>query len=128
MRRNLDWLKAWYEFAVPDIGRSPLVERALEWLEANWPDDVAATEPVLIWGDSRIGNVLYEDFRPVAVLDWEMATLGPREMDVGVDGLRAHGFPGTRRPGRDARAARRSCARRTSGRPTTSRPASRSAT
>ena len=22
------------------------------------------------------------DFRPVAVLDWEMATLGPREMDA----------------------------------------------
>ena len=82
LRRNLDWLKSWYQFAVPDIGRSPLVEEALEWLEANWPDDVAATEPVLIWGDSRVGNVLYEDFKPVAVLDWEMATLGPREMDA----------------------------------------------
>ncbi len=82
LRRNLDWLKAWYEFAVPDIGRSPLVEQALQWLEENWPEDVAATEPVLIWGDSRVGNVLYEDFKPVAVLDWEMATLGPREMDA----------------------------------------------
>ena len=40
-------------------------------------------DSVLIWGDSRIGNVLYRDFRPVAVLDWEMATLGPRELDVG---------------------------------------------
>ena len=82
LRRNLDWLKSWYEFAVPDIGRSALVEQALDWLEANWPADVAATEPVLIWGDSRVGNVLYEDFKPVAVLDWEMATLGPREMDA----------------------------------------------
>ena len=82
LRRNLDWLKSWYEFAVPDIGRSSLVEQALEWLEANWPEDVAATVPVLIWGDSRVGNVLYEDFKPVAVLDWEMATLGPREMDA----------------------------------------------
>jgi aminoglycoside phosphotransferase (APT) family kinase protein len=82
LRRNLDWLKSWYEFAVSDIGRSPLVERALDWLEANWPADVAAAEPVLVWGDSRVGNVLYEDFRPVAVLDWEMATLGPREIDV----------------------------------------------
>ena len=82
LRRNLDWLKAWYEFAVPDIGRSPLVEQALQWLEANWPKDVAATAAVLIWGDSRVGNVLYDDFKPVAVLDWEMATLGPREMDA----------------------------------------------
>ena len=82
LRRNLNWLKSWYQFAVPDIGRSPLVEQSLEWLEANWPEDVAATAPVLIWGDSRVGNVLYEDFKPVAVLDWEMATLGPREMDA----------------------------------------------
>jgi aminoglycoside phosphotransferase (APT) family kinase protein len=82
LRRNLNWLKSWYQFAVPDIGRSALVERSLEWLEANWPEDVAATDPVLVWGDSRIGNVLYDGFRPAAVLDWEMATLGPREMDV----------------------------------------------
>jgi aminoglycoside phosphotransferase (APT) family kinase protein len=82
LRRNFNWLKSWYQFAVPDIGRSPLVEQALVWLEENWPEDVAATQPVLVWGDSRVGNVLYEDFKPVAVLDWEMATLGPREMDA----------------------------------------------
>ncbi|MDP9165577.1 MAG: phosphotransferase family protein [Actinomycetota bacterium] len=82
LRRHFGWLKDWYDFAVPDIGRSELVERALAWLEQNFPDDVAASPSVLAWGDSRIGNVLYEDFRPVAVLDWEMATVGPRELDV----------------------------------------------
>jgi len=82
LRRHFGWLKDWYAFAVPDIGPSPLVERALNWLERNFPEDVAATTPVLAWGDSRVGNVLYEDFRPVAVLDWEMATIGPRELDV----------------------------------------------
>jgi aminoglycoside phosphotransferase (APT) family kinase protein len=82
LRRNFNWLKSWYQFAVPDIGRSALVERSLEWLEANWPEDVAATDSVLVWGDSRVGNVLYDGFKPAAVLDWEMATLGPREMDV----------------------------------------------
>ena len=120
LRRHFGWLKDWYEFAVPDIGRSPLVERALAWLEDNFPDDVAATEPVLAWGDSRIGNVLYEDFRPVAVLDWEMATVGPRELDVVVDHLRAHGLPGARRPGRHARACPTCCARTTSAPPTRS--------
>ncbi|MGY1989273.1 phosphotransferase family protein [Mycolicibacterium fortuitum] len=82
LRRHFGWLKDWYDYAVPDIGRSPLVERALQWLEDNFPDDVAASESVLIWGDSRIGNVLYDNFRPSAVLDWEMATIGPRELDV----------------------------------------------
>lgn len=82
LRRHFGWLKDWYEYAVPDIGRSPLVERALAWLEENFPEDVAASDSVLIWGDSRIGNVLYDNFRPSAVLDWEMATIGPRELDV----------------------------------------------
>ena len=82
LRRRLTWLVDWYHFAVPDIGRSDLVEDALGWLETHFPDAVADTDPVLVWGDSRIGNVLYRDFRPVAVLDWEMATIGPRELDV----------------------------------------------
>jgi aminoglycoside phosphotransferase (APT) family kinase protein len=82
LRRNLNWLKSWYAWAVPDIGSSALVERALEWLETNFPTEVAATDAVLIWGDSRVGNVLYDGFSPAAVLDWEMATLGPREMDA----------------------------------------------
>jgi aminoglycoside phosphotransferase (APT) family kinase protein len=82
LRRHFNWVRSWYDFAVPDIGRSPLLERGFRWLEDNWPQQVAATEPVLLWGDARVGNVLYQDFRPVAVLDWEMVTLGPRELDV----------------------------------------------
>jgi len=82
LRRHFDWVRSWYDFAVPDIGRSPLLERAFDWLQAHWPDEAAAGETVLLWGDARIGNVLYRDFRPVAVLDWEMVTLGPRELDV----------------------------------------------
>lgn len=82
LRRHVTWCRSWYDFAVPDIGRSPLLEQAFDWLNAHWPDQAAAAEPVLLWGDSRVGNVLYADFAPVAVLDWEMTTLGPREFDV----------------------------------------------
>lgn len=82
LRKHFDWVRSWYDFAVPDIGRSPLLERTFAWLEANWPAETAAAEPVLLWGDARVGNVLYRDFQPVAVLDWEMVTLGPRELDV----------------------------------------------
>ena len=39
-------------------------------------------DTVLSWGDSRIGNMMFRDFEPVAVLDWEMAAVGPREMDL----------------------------------------------
>lgn len=82
LHRHFAWLKSWYQFSVPDIGRSALVERALAWLDEHFPEDVAADEPVLAWGDARIGNVIYQDFSPVAVLDWEMATVGPRQLDL----------------------------------------------
>jgi aminoglycoside phosphotransferase (APT) family kinase protein len=82
LRRHFGWVRSWYDFAAPDIGRSSLVERSLQWLQDNWPEEAAAREPVLLWGDARVGNVLYRDFAPVAVLDWEMVTLGPRELDV----------------------------------------------
>jgi aminoglycoside phosphotransferase (APT) family kinase protein len=82
LRRHFGWVRSWYDFAVPDIGRSPLLERAFEWLQAHWPAAADTGQPVLCWGDARVGNVLYRDFRPVAVLDWEMVTLGPRELDI----------------------------------------------
>ncbi|RFZ66541.1 putative aminoglycoside phosphotransferase [Mycobacterium marinum] len=82
LRRHFDWVRSWYDFAVPGIGNSALIERTFQWLQEHWPSEVAAREPVLLWGDARVGNVLYRDFRPVAVLDWEMVTLGPRELDV----------------------------------------------
>lgn len=80
LARNLARTKAWYDFAVPDIGRSAVTERGLAWLEEHLPEQQG--DAVLCWGDSRIGNVLFQDFAPVAVLDWEMATVGPRELDL----------------------------------------------
>ncbi len=85
LARNLAKLRAWYDYALntPEGSpRSPLIERGFAWLETNLPPDETASEPVLIWGDSRIGNMMFRDFEPVAVLDWEMATLGPRELDL----------------------------------------------
>ncbi|WP_309649702.1 phosphotransferase family protein [Nocardioides sp.] len=81
LARNLARTRAWYDFAVPDIGRSPLAERGLAWLEEHLAE-AETGETVLCWGDSRVGNVIYRDFTPVAVLDWEMAAIGPRELDL----------------------------------------------
>ncbi|MFE6860041.1 phosphotransferase family protein [Nocardia sp. NPDC057668] len=81
LERNLNRARAWYEFSVRDTGPSPLVERILTWLGANLPEP-GSYDTVLSWGDARLGNCMYRDFEPVAVLDWEMATIGPRELDV----------------------------------------------
>jgi len=82
LRRHFEAQRAWYRWALTDDGvEIPLIERTFEWLEANWP---AETGPeVLNWGDARPGNILFDGFTPAAVLDWEMATFGPRELDLG---------------------------------------------
>lgn len=81
LRRHVANQRAYYEW-VAENRRSPLIERAFEFLEANWPKE---TSRVVTWGDSRIGNVMYasDGLEPVAILDWEMAGLGTRELDLG---------------------------------------------
>jgi aminoglycoside phosphotransferase (APT) family kinase protein len=83
LRAHVDAQKAFYEWTCAQAGgtRLPLVDRAFEWIEANWPEQVS--DDVLCWGDSRIGNIIFNDFQPTAVLDWEMALIGPPELDLG---------------------------------------------
>ena len=81
LRRHLAEQRSYYEWVVADGARSPLIERTFAWLEDHWPEDEGA--PVISWGDARIGNMMFRDFEPVAVLDWEMVALGPREIDIG---------------------------------------------
>jgi aminoglycoside phosphotransferase (APT) family kinase protein len=80
LARHLEHTRQWYEFCVAGFRRSPLLERALRWLADNLPADEG--DAVVCWGDSRIGNVIYADFRPAAILDWEMASVGPRELEL----------------------------------------------
>ncbi len=79
LRLHVDRARSWLDWSLGEE-TSPLLNRCFDWLEANWPDDEGPT--VLSWGDARIGNIMYEEFRPAAVFDWEMATLGPRELDA----------------------------------------------
>lgn len=59
---------------------NPIVEAALAWLTDHRP----AEEPVaLCWGDARPGNVIYRGFEVAAVIDWEIASLGPPLQDLG---------------------------------------------
>jgi aminoglycoside phosphotransferase (APT) family kinase protein len=78
MDQQLGYQRWYYEWARAGVSY-PLIERTLAWLDAHRPPE---GDPVLNWGDARIGNMLYADFEPVAVLDWEMATVGPREVDL----------------------------------------------
>lgn len=81
LTRHVVSQRAYYEWVVDGVARSPLIESAFDRLTELWPTDPG--EPVLNWGDARIGNVVYDGFDPVAVLDWEMAAPAPREVDLG---------------------------------------------
>jgi len=81
LRRHFEAEKAYYDWMRGDL-RYPVLDRAFAWLEDHWPHHAEAGPTVVSWGDSRIGNMMYRDFAPVAVFDWEMATLGPRELDL----------------------------------------------
>lgn len=60
----------------------PNLERVGQWLAENLPESPATT---LVHGDYRLGNVMFSPSEPrlVAVLDWEMATIGDPLADVG---------------------------------------------
>jgi aminoglycoside phosphotransferase (APT) family kinase protein len=59
----------------------PAMDRLMEWLPANVPtDDTTA----IVHGDYRLANVMLHQAEPriIAVLDWELATLGHPLADV----------------------------------------------
>lgn len=78
--RNLNYYRTFLDWTAGDRPQ-PITQAAWEWLIANKPEPQG--DNVLSWGDSRIGNIIWQDFKPAAVLDWEMATVGPPEMDLG---------------------------------------------
>jgi aminoglycoside phosphotransferase (APT) family kinase protein len=84
----------------------PVLTRALSWCRDHRPVGAdGAGDAVLVWGDARLGNLVFDDDARVhAVLDWDLATIGPPEMDLGwyfgldfmmeqLFGQRVPGFP-----------------------------------
>jgi aminoglycoside phosphotransferase (APT) family kinase protein len=59
----------------PDGGRDPNMDKLVEWLPQKIPDD---DETRLIHGDFRCDNLIFDASEPriVAVLDWELSTVG----------------------------------------------------
>ncbi|MGH7750490.1 MAG: phosphotransferase family protein, partial [Candidatus Dormibacteria bacterium] len=61
---------------------SPTIDAAWAWLRAHRPQHESA--PVVSWGDARLGNLMFGAEQEVTgVFDWEMAALGPHELDLG---------------------------------------------
>jgi aminoglycoside phosphotransferase (APT) family kinase protein len=81
--KQIDWdLAYWDRFGAASWTDGPIarVGEGREWLERNKPD----TENLVIsWGDSRPGNMMFNGTRAIAVIDWDMASSGDPEKDLG---------------------------------------------
>lgn len=68
----------WSKQYVEDVeaGRVAAMDRLVEWLPANIPPD--EPQPRVIHGDFRCDNMIFHPTEPrvLAVLDWELSTLG----------------------------------------------------
>jgi aminoglycoside phosphotransferase (APT) family kinase protein len=67
----------WSKQYVTDVeaGRDPHMDRLIEWLPTHVP---SGDETTLVHGDFRIDNMIFHPTEPrvLAVLDWELSTLG----------------------------------------------------
>jgi aminoglycoside phosphotransferase (APT) family kinase protein len=63
------------QYVASRVEETPAMDRLMEWLPANMP---GADEATIAHGDYRIGNLLFHpsESRVVAVLDWELSTIG----------------------------------------------------
>jgi len=66
------------------------MDNLMQWLPGNIPEDVGS---VIVHGDYRLGNMLIDptEAKIVAVLDWELSTLGDGLADLGYMCQEYHG-------------------------------------
>jgi aminoglycoside phosphotransferase (APT) family kinase protein len=76
------WRGQYEQMAVEGVDHGGLVERVGDELQANIPTQQAAT---IVHGDYRLDNtVLDDEGRVIAILDWEICTLGDPLADLGL--------------------------------------------
>lgn len=82
LQRYLDDLLAWHAWCADDLAvGADLIQRALDVLVTTCPTTSAEG---VVWGDARVGNICFaEDLSVAALFDWEGATTGPPDIDVG---------------------------------------------
>ena len=82
-RQITRWSRQTRELTVPI---SPAMEQLMDWLPHHVPQ---AEETTLVHGDYRLDNLLWHPTEPrvLAVLDWELSTLGDPLADLAYQGM-----------------------------------------
>lgn len=88
-RQLARWGRQWRETRTRDI---PAIDRLIDWLGAHLD---ASEETTIVHGDFRLGNLMFAPDAPrvIAVLDWELSTLGHPLSDVAFSCLPWHSTP-----------------------------------
>lgn len=92
------------QYLASAVGPVPEMDQLMTWLPAH---NTARDETAIAHGDLRLGNLLFHSTEPrvIAVLDWELATIGhpladlaynciPWRLPVGMEGLVGADAPG----------------------------------
>jgi aminoglycoside phosphotransferase (APT) family kinase protein len=86
-RQIARWAKQYLEDT--EGGRDPAMDRLIEWLPAHTPP---GDETTIVHGDFRVDNLIFHPAEPrvVAVLDWELSTLGHPLADFAYHSMMYH--------------------------------------
>jgi aminoglycoside phosphotransferase (APT) family kinase protein len=76
-----DQLELYRNYCTSHLGEREhaVIMSSLDWLDANAPNCPMG----ISWGDSRLGNIIWQDYRCASVCDWEAVSLCPPEADIG---------------------------------------------
>ncbi|XP_058136959.1 acyl-CoA dehydrogenase family member 10 isoform X2 [Dasypus novemcinctus] len=87
-RQVQTWIK---QYRASETSTNPAMERLIEWLPLHIPEEQKTT---VVHGDFRLDNLIFhpEKTEVLAVLDWELSTLGDPLVDVAFSCL-AHYLP-----------------------------------
>lgn len=78
---HLERMVSWYRWTTRDRPFE-ITDAAVRWLLER-AASVRVEAPVLVWGDPRVGNMIFNDNLEVAAaIDWEVASIGPAEVDL----------------------------------------------
>lgn len=78
------WTERWRRSKTGDLDQ---MERVIEWLEQRMPPESAGTAATIVHNDFKLDNLMLKGDDPtsvIAVLDWEMTTVGDPLIDLGL--------------------------------------------
>lgn len=86
VRQTGRWTKQYLAAQTDEI---PSMNRLIDWLPQHVPDD---DTPTIVHGDYQLYNLIYDHHEPrcLAVLDWELATLGNPLADLAYNCMKYH--------------------------------------